>query len=268
MQKPTPGRRSRLRTTATAARRGASELGEQQIPLLWLKAGIGVLLLPVCFVTTQTFLGAFGETSAGTRLIGSAPLWFFFIGAALWLVCFWGLPRPLYLYVLGHELTHAVFVLLCGGKISGFKVRPEGGHIITNKNNLLISLSPYFVPFYSVLVVATFGLVGLFANLSEYQPNSLFWGHIGFSWSWVFYMAVGATWCFHLTFTAWMILKNQPDLRQNGTFFSLAVIYLVNLLVLSTFLVVVSREISVRSFTFSLLDNASSLLRAIVSITQ
>jgi hypothetical protein len=268
MPKHSAGRRSRLRTTATAARRHTSALGEHPIPLVWLKAGIGVLLLPICLITTQTFLGAFTETSVSTRLIGSAPLWFFFIGVALWMICFWGLPRPLYLYVLGHELTHAVFVILCGGKISGFKVRPEGGHIITNKNNLLISLSPYFVPFYSVLVVAAFGLIGLLANLSEYYPNSLFWGHVGFSWSWVFYIAVGATWCFHLTFTGWMILKNQPDLRQNGTFFSLTIIYLVNLLVLSAFLIIVSREISAKGFVFALLDNASAFFKSLFAIIK
>lgn len=266
MPKPNAGRRARLRTTATSARRHTSALGEHPIPLVWLKIGIGILLLPVCLITTQTFLGAFSETSVSARLISSAPLWFFSIGVTLWLIAFWGLPRPLYAYVLGHELTHAVFVLLCGGKISGFKVRPEGGHIITNKNNLIISLSPYFIPFYSILVVAAFGLIGLLANLSEYYPDSLFWGQVGFSWSWVFYMAIGATWCFHLTFTAWMILKNQPDLRQNGTFFSLVVIYLVNLLILSAFLIIVSQEISAKSFLFALLDNTSTLLKNLFAV--
>ena len=43
---------------------------------------------------------------------------------------------------------------------------------------------------------------------------------------------IGLTWTFHLTFTVWMIFKNQPDLRQNGTFFSLTLIYLVNLVII------------------------------------
>ena len=251
---------SRLRTTTSPPRSRASAHEPRTIPLIWLKSGIAILLLPLCVVATQTFLGAFSETSASTLVIGSAPLWFFFVGAILWMISFFGLPRPLYLYVLGHELTHALFVLLCGGKITEFRVRTEGGHIVTNKNNILISLSPYFVPFYSVLTVAAFGLIGLAANLSEYYPQSLFWGHVGFSWSWIFYMAVGATWCFHLTFTGWMILKNQPDLRQNGTFFSLVFIYLVNLFVLSGFLIVVASEVSFYGFFHSLLENSSALL--------
>ena len=227
------GGRSRLRASAAAPARAEAPT----LPLNWLNAGIGILLLPLCYVTTQTFLGAFGETPAASRPIGSAPLWFFCVGTILWLIAFFGLPRPLFVYVLGHELTHAFFVLLCGGKISGFKVRREGGHIITNKNNLLISLSPYFVPFYSVITVALSGLLGLFVDISAYHPNSLFWGQVGFSWAWVLYAAVGATWCFHFTFTTWMITKNQPDLNQHGTFFSLVVIYLANLLILSAFLI-------------------------------
>ncbi len=256
---------SRLRTTTSLSRPRAAAREARTIPLIWLKAGIAILLLPLCVVATKTFLEAFSETSASTLVIGSAPLWFFFIGVLLWLISFFGLPRPLYLYVLGHELTHAIFVLLCGGKITEFRVRTEGGHIVTNKNNILISLSPYFVPFYSVLAVAAFGLIGLATDLSKYYPESLFWGHVGFSWSWVFYMAVGATWCFHLTFTGWMILKNQPDLRQNGTFFSLVFIYLVNLFVLSGFLVVVANEVSLYGFCHSLMENASAMLRSVIS---
>ena len=72
--------------------------------------------------------------------------------------------------------------------------------------------------------------------------------------------AVGGTWCFHFTFTAWMISKNQPDLRQHGTFFSLVVICLCNLLILSVFLIVISGEITLRGFALSWVENASSLL--------
>ena len=264
MPKKAAGRRSRLRASAAASDAGRARTEPRTLPLNWLNAGIGVVLLPFCFVTTQTFLGAFGETAAATSPIGSAPLWFFCVGTVLWLIAFFGLPRPLFVYVLGHELTHALFVLLCGGKISGFKVRREGGHIVTNKNNLLISLSPYFLPFYSVIAVALSGLVGLFVDISAYSPGALFWGHVGFSWSWVFYAAVGATWCFHFTFTAWMITKNQPDLSQHGTFFSLVVIYLANLLILSIFLIMVSRGITFHGFSYSWLENLSEFFRRLL----
>ncbi len=40
------------------------------------------------------------------------------------------------------------------------------------------------------------------------------------------------TWGLHLTFTARMVTREQPDLRQNGTFFSLVFIYFINLILI------------------------------------
>ncbi len=259
-----PNRNSRLQSSTTNQMSQRPDSGGIDIPLNWLKSGVGVLLLPCCIIATQSFLSAFGETSAKTLLIRSAEIWFFFIGVLLWLIYFIGLPRPLYLYVLGHELTHAFFVLLCGGKISEFKVKSGGGHIVTNKNNVMISLSPYFIPFYSVIVIGIFGIIGFFVDgLFDYHPNVLLWGRIGFSWSWVLYMSVGITWCFHLTFTSWMITKNQPDLKQNGTFFSLVFIYFINLIILSGILIIVSQEVSLTGFVQSLINNGINLLQRV-----
>ena len=234
--------------------------GPLVIPLTWLKNFIGVLLLPVCYVTTQTFLSVFaGESSQSLLLIHSAPLWFFSTGVVLWVIAFVGLPRPLYLYVLSHELTHAIFVYLCGGRVTKFQVSSTGGHIVTNRNNVLISLSPYFFPLYSIVTIVAFGFVGLFTDLAAVYPNSILFGHVSFSWSWVLFLLIGFTWAFHFTFTAWMISKDQPDLKQNGTFFSLVFIYLVNLLILSAFLVLASKSVSLRGFASQWMENAHHL---------
>jgi hypothetical protein len=58
------------------------------------------------------------------------------------------------------------------------------------------------------------------------------------------YALIGVTWAFHFTFTCWMIPKKQTDLTDQGTFFSLVVIYLMNLLLLSVMLAVASAEIT------------------------
>jgi hypothetical protein len=52
-----------------------------------------------------------------------------------------------------------------------------------------------------------------------------------------------------------MIPKNQTDLTDQGTFFSLVVIYLVNLLLLSVMLILVSQQITFESFGTDLLTN-------------
>src|SRR6476646_4520188 len=75
---------------------------------------------------------------------------------------------PIVLYVFGHELTHALWVWLMGGRVSRFKVGREGGHILTDKNNFLIALSPYFFPLYSILVIALYGALSLFVNMQPY----------------------------------------------------------------------------------------------------
>ncbi len=46
----------------------------------------------------------------------------------------------------------------------------------------------------------------------------------------IFYSGLGFWWCFHLFWTAWIIPKDQPDLADNGTFFSLILVYFANLL--------------------------------------
>jgi len=66
---------------------------------------------------------------------------------------------------------------------------------------------------------------------------------------------IGATWAFHLTFTVWMIPKNQTDLRDHGTFFSLVVIYLMNLALLCVMLIVASPHITFANFGADLAKN-------------
>ncbi len=183
---------------------------------------VALLLLPLCWVTTWTFLSRFSSVTVERGFWQSAEFWYFATGVLLMVGWFWsGLLKTffLYLYVLGHELTHALFVLLFRGKVTDFHVSADGGYITTNKTNLLIALSPYFLPFWSVVCV---GLYGFLRIAAEPKPG----------WDLVFYGMMGLTWTFHMAWTIWMLPRDQPDLRQNGTFLSLVVIYLANLLVL------------------------------------
>jgi hypothetical protein len=185
----------------------------------WL---LGALLLPLCWVTSWTFLSRFSQVAVHQDFWKAAEFWYFATGALVMVGWFWsGLLQQvfLYFYVLGHELTHVIFVWLFRGKVTGFHVSTAGGYITTNKTNLVIALSPYFVPFWTVVCVILY--VGM---------RQLF----GFSQAWdrLLYGVVGVTWTFHMAWTLWMIPRDQPDLKENGTFLSLVVIYLANLLVL------------------------------------
>jgi hypothetical protein len=224
------------------------------VPTKWVKFIIALFLLPICAILSQTFFTAFARAAVSERLWAGEEFWFFSLGAILWLIAFFGLPRPLLLYVFGHELTHALWVWLMGGRVSRFRIGREGGHILTDKNNFWIALAPYFFPLYSLLVLALFGALSLFLNLQPYGK--------------ILYALIGVTWAFHLSFTCWMIPKNQTDLSDNGTVFSLVVIYLMNLLLLAAMLIVASPNITFASFGADIVRNIANFSHAIVQMIE
>lgn len=213
------------RKSVRAALSQGAPQDEVAAPEFWrrcLRRLLGLALLPVCWVTTWTFLSRFSQSAVQLHFWQTAEFWYFAVGVLLMLGWFWsGLLQEffLYLYVLGHELTHAVFVFLHRGKVTDFYVSTSGGYITTNKTNLLIALSPYFVPLWSIAVVIAHFLLRLWLGPSQQMDRLL-------------YAAVGLTWTFHFVWTLWMIPRDQPDLKENGTFLSLIVIYLGNLAVL------------------------------------
>jgi hypothetical protein len=221
-----------------------------------------IFMVPLCFVTLLTLCLCLNDGLEG-GLWRSAPFWFFSMGFIMWLIWFLFQPRPVTLYVWGHEMTHALTTILCGGGIREFHVTASGGHVVTTKNNLLIALSPYFVPLYSLLAVLLFLLAGLFLDLN--RAILLPWGGMLRPWH-GFYFITGLTWSFHISFTIWMIGKDQPDLRINGVFFSLCLIVFVNLLVLSGMLMLASPTLNPAAFGSAWLQAARSSSEAIREI--
>ncbi|MFD2255955.1 hypothetical protein ACFSSA_04635 [Luteolibacter algae] len=211
---------------------------------------LGLVLLPLCWVTTWTFLRTFSHATVEKGFWQSAQFWYFTVGVVLMLGWFWSkLAQPffLYLYVFGHEVTHAAFVKCFGGKVLEIEWGADGGYVTTDKTNWVIALSPYFVPFWSVIALILYVTVSIF---TEIRPI----GNL------VFYSVIGATWAFHLAWTLWMIPRDQPDLSDNGTFLSLVLIWFGNLLVLVTLLCFSSPAPleSFREFGFSWLGTAAT----------
>lgn len=201
---------------------GFYEADEVGLPTHIFRFGLSLCLLPVLWVTAWTFMTEFVRVTVSEGIWQGAQFWYFTIGALLMLGWFWsGLWRKafLYVYVLGHELTHAVFVKLSGGKVLGMDWGSDGGYVTTDKTNWVISLSPYFVPFWSVMATILF-----MGGRVLFEVTSI--GNL------VFYGVIGATWAFHLAWALWMIPRDQPDLREYGLFLSLILICLGNLVVL------------------------------------
>ena len=236
----------------TTSRSFIAESEPLTVPTKWVKFIFAIFLLPMCSVLTQTFFTVFARATVTQRLWTGEEFWFFSLGAVLWLIAFFGLPRPLLIYVFGHELTHALWVWLMGGRVSQFRVGPDGGHVVTSKANFWIALAPYFFPIYSILTIGIYGGLSLFLNMQPYGR--------------LLYAVVGATWAFHFTFTCWMIPKNQTDLTGQGTFFSLVVIYLMNLSLLSVMLILASRQITFKSFGVDLLMNLGNFVTWVMEL--
>jgi hypothetical protein len=177
----------------------------------WIKFIIAILLLPICAGAARALCFVL---RAG---YGADTVWIpLLAGAACWIVIFLVLPKPMWLYVLGHELTHALWTWLFGGTVKKMKVTSKGGHVVISKTNFLIALAPYFFPLYAVIVIGVFAL------------GRFFWG-----WPLVwFHLLVGAAYAFHVTLTIYTLKTRQSDITSQGYLFSAVIIFLGNVCVL------------------------------------
>ncbi|HEX8281185.1 MAG TPA: hypothetical protein VF551_07400, partial [Chthoniobacterales bacterium] len=133
-----PARRVKVAPYVVPTRRpppGGRIPSEVTVPTRLVKFVVALFLLPICALLSVTFFSVFTRATVSQQLWAAEEFWFFSLGVVLWLIAFFGLPRPLVVYVFGHELTHAMWVLLMGGRVSQFKVGRDGGHIITDRNN-------------------------------------------------------------------------------------------------------------------------------------
>jgi|DewCreStandDraft_2_1066082.scaffolds.fasta_scaffold00009_215 hypothetical protein len=208
---------------------------------MW-KLLIALLLLPVCVGAGRALWRLLWATGNATTVW--MPL---LCGAACWLVVFLLLPRPMWLYVFGHELTHALWVWLFGGRVKRFRVSARGGQVVATKINWCIALAPYFFPVYAVLVLVVFGI-----------------GHLLWGWGrhpeWL-HLFLGAAYAFHVTLT-WEALKTeQTDITRQGWLFSAVIIYLGNVLVLLVGLPLLTARVSLGTVLAWWLEETASVWR-------
>lgn len=184
----------------------------------FLRFIVGLVLLPACWAAGRTIVSV---ASAGATLT-AGPLSFLagiVAFAALWIF----MPHPVKTYVLGHELTHALWGLMFGAVPSKLRVRESGGSVNLTKSNLLITLAPYFFPFYTFLVLVAAAATAFFVRPLPCLS------------AWLF--AIGFTWAFHVLFTLQSLAQTQPDVTLYGRLFSWTFIFLANALVIVLLLV-------------------------------
>ncbi len=178
--------------------------------LRWL---LGLALLPACWGFSRTLVDAIVVAAGGGGGITVEAV-SLLAGMAAFALCWTTISHPVRMYVLGHELTHALWGLLFGARPSDVRVSESGGSVKLTKSNFLITLAPYFFPFYTFVVVVVALITSAFMRPLPFLPL------------WMF--LIGFTWAFHFLFTLETLTQRQPDVKLYGRIFSWVFIYLVN----------------------------------------
>ena len=189
----------------------------------FLRLLLGLALLPACCGFVMALLDSI-LASAGASGWVSAESLAVLGGIAAFALCWIAVPHPVRAYVLGHELTHALWGLLFGARPSDLRVAANGGSVRLTKSNLLITLAPYFFPFYTFLVVVAAVVTYAFLRPLPFLPL------------WMF--LIGFTWAFHILFTVETLAQRQPDVKLYGRMFSWVFIFLVNSTIVMAWLAV------------------------------
>ncbi len=167
-------------------------------------------------------------------------------GYLLWSLIYLFLPPSAALYIWGHELTHALWGRLSGARVGRIRIHRDGGSVMVEGAGIGTTLAPYFVPFYTLIVVLLRLLTGLLWPMERWE---LYWLAL-----------VGFTWSFHVTYTLRCLLQHQPDIRTYGRLFSYSLILLLNLLTLG-YLLVAATQAGSRNYHHHLYQNIGASYR-------
>lgn len=135
----------------------------------------------------------------------------FIVYYMLWLLLFRRRELGSYVTTLEHEVTHAVFALATGHKVTRMHVTAkQGGHVVyEGKGNWLISLAPYFFPTVTVLLLT----VRMFMERNPWLEGG-----------------IGASLAFHVTSTYVETHGAQTDFKHAGRLFSFCFLPSANVL--------------------------------------
>ena len=187
----------------------------------FLRLLVGLALLPACCGVMLAAAHALMASTGGASGVSVEAL-SLLGGIAAFALCWAALSHPVRAYVLGHELTHALWGLLFGARPSDVRVSESGGSVRLTKTNVVIVLAPYFFPFYTFLVIVAALVTYAFLRPLPFLPL------------WVF--MIGFTWAFHVLFTIQTLAQRQPDVRLYGRVFSWSVIFIANVLLVLVWL--------------------------------
>jgi hypothetical protein len=195
-----------------------------------LKVLLGIFALPACAGISLSLYRHIGSISA----VSLYQQKYFLLGAIAYLIFHALVVKPSYLYILSHELMHAIAALLTGARVRSIKVSSKGGSVIATKNNIFIALSPYFAPLYAVVVILLWFIAERVLGGGIYHSFFLF--------------AAGFALVFHIVLTIDFLKIRQTDLQYAGYLLSACLIYIINLIVIGFILSLLFHDIVFSDF--------------------
>ena len=210
---------------------------------LIIKLSIGVLIAPFAVAASAAFydnMMLVKDLSENMRLF----LW----GIASYVILHIFFYKPNYLYVLGHEAVHATTSWMFGGKIKSFKASKEGGSVKTDRSNVIIELSPYFIPVYSLIILCAYFIVS-----ASYKINSA-----------TFIFLIGFTLAFHMVSTVEILKVRQPDIMKSGYVFSIVLVYLLNIIVIALVFGAVFAEFDITKYFVDFYAASKNIYQVII----
>ncbi|UCB57322.1 MAG: M50 family metallopeptidase [Candidatus Omnitrophota bacterium] len=209
-----------------------------------IKVLIGIALLPVSVAVAIAFAGQLGHIQA---LQDSSA--YFLRGASIYAIMHLVLYKPNYFYVLGHEVAHSLATFICGGQVKAFRVSRRGGGVLTTKSNFFIALFPYFFPTYTIFFWLSYSSVSLFRDVSRLTPYFLF--------------LLGFSLVFHLVMTVNSLKIKQSDILKSGYLFSVSLICVLNIVLVSFILSLIFKDFSFSAFFHSSMQQAKDIYSGI-----
>lgn len=210
--------------------------------VLLIKLIVGVLALPLTYGATAAFYSNFVLIKELAVNIS-----YFTWGIASYVVLHLLFYKPTYLYVLGHESVHAGLAWIFGGKIKSFKVSEDGGSVGTDKSNFVIELGPYFIPIYAIIITIIY-----FVIASSYNINGG-----------LFVFLIGFALAMHMVSTIEVMKIRQPDIVKSGYLFSIVLVYILNIVVISFIFSMMFQTFSIGKFFVDLWGQSKYIYLAI-----
>ncbi len=201
---------------------------------------IGLLLLPITVVCTASFVSVLITVRWHIY-----PNHLLIIGFIVYLILHFLNKKKSFSYVLGHEISHAVTSIFFGGKLLSIFVSHKNGSVSTTKDNFVISLIPYCVPFYALLLSVFYYGLSIFINTRSFFPFFLFL--LGFSLS------------HHLMLTIHYIKLGQNDISSHGRLFSFSIILLSNVFIIAFILGLFIQQLPFISFLQKSIESSKAL---------